>query len=115
MNRSTISSIVHVALEQELKKEGSLLYSTCKDAQYLPDLLWDPLEPHRVVKLATHRPDLLNHQEQIIWEVIKANPNYWEGTGIKATKPDYWTIRKDWEWVKAKAERWATGDFSEED
>ncbi|MEP0068935.1 hypothetical protein [Pyruvatibacter sp.] len=41
--------------------------------------LWDPDEPDRLVKLALHFPDLLDHEEQVLWKLIRENGALWRG------------------------------------
>ncbi|MEO5334223.1 MAG: hypothetical protein H7839_19590 [Magnetococcus sp. YQC-5] len=116
IQRRTVSAIVHMAIERELRRDGSQLNFDEEDGKgmvekargrreenesYLPDLLWDPVVSDRLVKLAQNRPDLLTHQEQLMWKAIQENPRWCrDGT------PDLLEIRSAWAEINRQAEEW---------
>lgn len=52
--------------------------------------LWHVDEPDRLVALAIHAPSLLNHEEQLIWRIVKENGLIWKGK---------YNSQGDWTWV----------------
>ena len=40
--------------------------------------LWDVDEADRFLKLAIHYPQLLTHDEQVMWKIIKENNSFWD-------------------------------------
>ncbi|MBF0612752.1 MAG: hypothetical protein HQL55_16640 [Magnetococcales bacterium] len=116
IQRRTVSAIVHMAIERELRRDGSRLNLDEGDnaemadnwpgrreenESYLPDLLWDPIVSDRLVKLAQNRPDLLTHQEQLMWKAIQENPRWY-----RAGTPDLLAIRSAWAEINRQAEEW---------
>jgi len=51
--------------------------------------LWDVDEADRFVKLALNYPDLLTHDEQVLWKLIQENGNLWRG---------HYDSDGDWRW-----------------
>ncbi len=74
--RRTVSSFVEWAIEVALNEvplsEGA---TVAEDANYL----WDVDEPDRFAKLALAHPDMLTHDEQVLWKLIKENGYMWKG------------------------------------
>ena len=74
--RRTLSSFVEWAIEEILKTiqlpEGENLAS-------MAGALWDVDEPDRFVKLALLYPDMLTHDEQVLWKLITENGYVWRG------------------------------------
>ncbi|MEO5355047.1 MAG: hypothetical protein H7835_17810 [Magnetococcus sp. XQGC-1] len=116
IQRRTVSAIVSLAIEHELKKEGSRLFDDGgeddnwegKDesgVRYLPDRVWDPVEPDRLVKLAQNRPDLLTHHEQLMWKAIRENHDWCRTLGAKYA-PNIKAIRRDWAAIQRQADEW---------
>ncbi len=75
--RRTLSSFVEWAVERGLESvtagEGSP--SLWDEA----DALWDVDESDRFVKLALRHPDLLTHDELVLWKVIREHGYLWKG------------------------------------
>lgn len=42
--------------------------------------LYDVDEADRLVKLALRNPSLLNHEQQLIWKLVRENPYFWKGS-----------------------------------
>jgi predicted HicB family RNase H-like nuclease len=78
--RRTVSSFIESAVEQAVNKVFT---------KTAIDKVWDTDETVRFIKLATQSPELLNHQEQVLWRQIKRMPECWKGS-----KPDCERIRK---------------------
>lgn len=82
--RRTVSSFIEWAIEDSLKRiiiyegtgrNGDNDLSICDQATFL----WDVDEADRFVKLAISYPDLLTHDEQVLWKLIKENGYLWRG------------------------------------
>ena len=102
--RRTLSSFIEWAVEEALKNN----YLT-SDATVLEALsqIWDVDEPDRFIKLADHYPDLLTHDEQVLWKLLRERGCRWT-QGYAATggidSLDFGWIRKHWVEFKAVAE-----------
>ncbi|BCR05314.1 hypothetical protein DESUT3_23830 [Desulfuromonas versatilis] len=98
---TTVSALIldaiRVPLEQGLtiiKREGGVEVEA-----YIPDEVYDPLEPDRIVKLALIAPEFLSDLEQVIWKVIQEDPAYTGEDG-----PKFKAIRDRWESIKSTAD-----------
>ncbi|MBE0582910.1 MAG: hypothetical protein IH612_04020 [Desulfofustis sp.] len=93
--RRTLSSYIEWAVQDSLSRvylfEGTVHdggnASTVHDEA---DTLWDVYEPDRFIKLAFRYPELLTHEEQIKWKLIRENGYLWKGK----TSPD----SPEWTW-----------------
>ena len=80
--RRTISSYLEWAAEQSLSQirltdfAGSPS-SIADEAEQL----WDVDKVERFVKLASSHPELLNHDEQTLWKLIRENQYVWSRPG----------------------------------
>ncbi len=79
--RRPLSSYIEWAVEQSLALVQPA-YDPSED--HIPDtlkdvvpILWDIDEADRFVKLARRYPDLLNHEEQRLWKLIRENGYIW--------------------------------------
>lgn len=83
--RRTVSSFIEWAIERALdsvvlresgdyRDNGGELLGGCAQE------LWDTDEADRLVKLALKYPELLNHEEQILWKLIKDFGLLWKGS-----------------------------------
>lgn len=73
--RRPISSFVEWAVEKSLA-----FVEIGPDGKTIADhanFLWDVDEPDRLIKLAFHFEELLNHEEQLVWKLIKDNDFFW--------------------------------------
>lgn len=108
--RRTLSSFVEWALERSLDSVSAVDGRETFWAE--ADYLWDVDESDRFVKLAMRHPELLTHDEQILWKIVREQAVFWKG------KYDYrgeWTwepkegnivfehLRKSWSYCKAAA------------
>lgn len=88
--RRSISSFIEWAVENSLsrvllKDDNHLQISVIDDA----DILWDVDPADRLVKLALKYPELLTHDEQILWKIIRENGYLWKGS--YESKNGIWT------------------------
>lgn len=54
--------------------------------------LWQVDEPDRVIALALHAPALLNHEEQIIWRIVRECGSVWKGAYSKQNQEWTWSV-----------------------
>ena len=115
--RRTVSSFIEWAVEDSLSRIY-LYESNDFNGQYnrsIADessILWDVDEADRFVNLAIKYPELLSHDEQKLWKLIRENGWLWKGnskSGEWKWKIDIDTIcydrlRESWEIFKAVAE-----------
>jgi hypothetical protein len=111
--RRTTSGFIEWAIEQSLDqivvKAGDEYQMTLADEAFD---LWDVDEADRFVKLAIFYPNLLTHDEQIIWKLIREHRAFWSGrysiTETQAHMLKSWInfklVREHWELLKAVAE-----------
>ncbi len=97
----TLSSIVIEALQEPLrngltikKKKGNKTESV-----YLPDVVFDPLVPDRLVKLAMTAPNFLSQRDQVAWKVISENPAFWSDR-----EPKFNAIRDRWDSIQSETD-----------
>lgn len=97
--RRTLSSFIEWAVEEALS-QVTVKSRECEawSAADLMNEVWDTDEPDRFVNLAQRFPDLLTHEEQIMWKIIREEPWYWHTEGASLE-----LIRLDWESIKAMA------------
>ena len=113
--RRTLSSFIEWAIHRSL--DDVSLRDSEGDADKVSDLvdeLWDVDEADRFMLLVGFNPDLLTHEEQILWKLITETPEVWsvdpsEQIGMYGrTEIDVQTIRIDklrskWQELKATA------------
>lgn len=96
--RRTLSSYIEWAVQESLKNvylaEGSGYNndhgSTVHDEA---DRLWDVDEPDRFAMLALRYPELLTHDEQIKWKLIRENGLLWRGKMVDGLWT--WRVREE--------------------
>jgi hypothetical protein len=81
--RRPLSSYIEWAVERslaevQLKEDWNGEKITVNDAERIHQL-WDLDEPDRIIRLALYFPDLLTHDEQIVWKLVRENGNIWKG------------------------------------
>lgn len=96
--RRSLSSFIEWVVQESfgriLLREGSLANndhgtSIASAAAWL----WDVDEADRFARLALRFPDLLTHEEQVTWKLIRENGYLWKGSPDKVTGE--WTWRTD--------------------
>ena len=94
--RRTLSSYIEWAIEDSLSRVqpepnstdfGSSPVSFADKASSL----WDVDEPDRFAKLALNYPDLLDHEEQRIWKLVRECGLLWRGSYSRGPE-------KEWAW-----------------
>ncbi len=93
--RRTVSSFIEWAIEDALNRvllredvdgvPGTSIASTAHN-------LWDVDEADRFVKLAFDYPDLLTHDEQVLWKFVRENGYLWRGKFRGAENKWSWEI-----------------------
>jgi hypothetical protein len=62
------------------------------------DVVWDPEEADRFVKLAQGWPALLEYDEDLLWKAIRETPAFWRSK----TDPNIKAIRDRWPALSAQ-------------
>jgi hypothetical protein len=79
VHRRTLSSYIEWAIEasfSQIRPSPSNQHVSLSD---VASALWDVYEPDRFVTLASRYPDLLTHEEQRRWKLIRENGFLWHG------------------------------------
>lgn len=92
--RRTLSSYIEWAIEDSLDRTN--LYSV-GDTSLADEaaMLWDVDESDRFAKLALRHPDLLTHEEQVRWKLIRENGYLWRGRYAGGDMTWRWELRED--------------------
>jgi hypothetical protein len=81
--RRTLSSFMEWAVEKSLESvflyEGSGYNDESISVADQAAALWDVDDAERLAKLAWSYPDLLTHEEQVLWKLIRDNGYLWKG------------------------------------
>ena len=78
--RRTLSSFIEWAIESSLdnvvllNQKGVAPQTVAGQAE----VLWDVDEPDRFVQLAFLYPELMTHDEQVLWKLIQEQPYFWQ-------------------------------------
>jgi len=109
-HRRTRSSFIEWAVEKSL---GTVILGEdyCGEEvslQNAANTLWDTDESDRLANLALNQPDLLIHEEQVLWKVISDCEYFWKGTRntgrirnyADADKLDRKKLGENWELLK---------------
>lgn len=95
-HRRTLSSFIEWAIQAQLANvvldDGRDSNSAPTTVEDVANALWDVDEQDRFVKLALRYPDLLTHEEQVLWKLIKECGYLWRGN---------WSGRgefQEWKW-----------------
>jgi hypothetical protein len=108
--RRTLSSFIEWAIEESLK---SIHFHTTGDElsasiASVAAELWDVDEPDRFAKLALHYPDMLTHEEQILWKLVRENGYLWKGHHDNNTRKWKWRLEPTSLIFERLREHWAT-------
>ena len=93
--RRTLSSFIEWAIEHSLTRLHPAYAAQADDAPTFMDaapVLWDVDEADRLAKLALNYPELLNHEEQLIWKLICENGFLWKGRYDKPGGEWQWNV-----------------------
>jgi hypothetical protein len=104
--RRTVSSFIEWAIESAL---GRIVLWEDEEGREVTlggrsEALWDVDEPDRFAKLAQNYPELLTHDEQVLWKLIKECPLLWNipspGSRLSLNFED---LREHWDVLKQVA------------
>jgi hypothetical protein len=107
--RRTVSSFVEWAIEESLKNvclDGGGEFS--RSVAHVSSELWDVDEPDRFAKLALHYPEMLTHDEQVLWKLIRENGALWRGHYDQATNKWTWRVHEETLVFERLREHWQT-------
>jgi hypothetical protein len=99
--RRTLSSFIEWAIASAI--DGIIL---CEDAKreetlgHQAEKLWDIDEPDRFAKLAQNYPELLTHDEQVLWKLIRECSFLWyQGVWDEGIPPSlkFHKLREQWD------------------
>ena len=92
--RRPLSSFIEWAIEESLAQvHPAADPAREREPETFKDIaskLWDVDEPDRFVRLAIRYPDLLDHEEQRLWKLIREHGGLWRGK--------YGGLSKEWQW-----------------
>ena len=77
--RRTVSSYIEWAIEESLQHVSINGLHGESSIATVANYLWDVDEADRFAKLANRYPDLLTHDEQVLWKLICENGFLWSG------------------------------------
>ena len=126
-HRRTLSSFIEWAVEESLSHvnvveedgDSSSNYRRAVSIWGAADCLWDVDDADRFAKLALQFPELMTHDEQVLWKLVRENGFLWRGSYDKKGE---WTwqigeqsfcfdrLRLNFDTFKAVAEGKATRD-----
>lgn len=100
--RRTKSSFIEWAVAEAL---GSVILPEVKEQEGFDfrdvtlkewsSTLWQVDEPDRIISLALNAPALLNHEEQLVWRLVRENGYFWKGRHEKQSQEWTWTPSED--------------------
>jgi predicted transcriptional regulator len=123
-HRRTASSFIEWAIEHALEmvviREAEDQYQGSVTAQDVLAQVWDVDEPDRFAKLAIRFPELLSHEEQVLWKLIRECGALWRGHWKQQGDREYFTWESsenylDFEQLREHWDRFiqiANGDLS---
>jgi hypothetical protein len=92
--RRTLSSYIEWAIEDSLKHVNADTSGNSSLADEV-EVLWDVDEADRLARLALRHPELLTHEEQVLWKLIKENGWLWRGQYAGAEQEWRWVVREE--------------------
>ncbi len=110
--RRTLSSFIEWAIERSL---DDVVLDEMQGHKFTvgnsAEALWNTNEVERFVTVAVNFPDLLTHDERVLWEVINADARLWgvdfprpDGSGVvTANFLNFPRLREHWDDLKAVA------------
>lgn len=94
-HRRTASSFIEWAIEQALEmvviREAENQRQQPVTAQDAQNQVWDVDEPDRFAELAINFPELLNHEEQVLWKLIRECGFLWRGNWRRQGDREFWS------------------------
>lgn len=112
-HRRTLSSYIEWAVEEslsrvQLRDENTDAFEPAVNLGAVADSLWDVDEADRLAKLALQFPELLTHEEQILWKLVRENGYFWLGRYDKPSGDWTWRVQLDSLIYPRLREHWAT-------
>jgi hypothetical protein len=110
--RRTLSSFIEWAIEEALKTVTIAENYDDRGNSYTTSIgaaaseLWDVDAPERFVKLAFRYPELLNHEEQLLWKLIKQHGIFWKGRRDDGGDWLFKTDNESWASFRSLREYW---------
>jgi hypothetical protein len=89
--RRTLSSYIEWAIEDSLKHATLEMHGNVSLSTEAEEL-WDVDEADRFARLALRHPDLLTHEEQVLWKLVRENGALWRGNWSSNTREWTWTV-----------------------
>jgi hypothetical protein len=93
--RRTLSSFIEWAIELSLDKVHFADFAESSSIASELSKLWDVDEVDRFAKLALSHPDMLLHEEQVLWKLIRENGYVWKGYYDRDTRRFTWVIQEE--------------------
>lgn len=108
--RRTLSSYIEWAIEESLRYVSLDPQGESESTVAIKAVdLWDVDEADRFIKLAIIYPELLTHEEQLLWKVVKEEEIFWEtNSRDQLNRFRYVLLRDCWE----DAKKCAAGEIS---
>lgn len=91
--RRTLSSYIEWAMEDSLKHFSLDLNGNGTLADEA-EALWDVDDADRFARLALRHPDLLTHEEQVLWKLVRENGLLWRGSYNNVDREWSWTVKE---------------------
>ena len=88
--RRTVSSYIEWAIEDSLKHISLNMNGNATMADEA-ETLWDVDDADRFAQLALRHPDLMTHDEQVLWKLVRENGLLWRG--------NYSGVDREWTWT----------------
>ena len=109
LHRRTLSSYIEWSIKEALDSETLRHTEDGRDtigteAEYL----WDVDEADRFAKLALRYPNLLTHEEQVRWKLIRENGYLWKGSYANRRSEWTWSVDEDSFIYPRLREHWTT-------
>jgi len=111
--RRTVSSYIEWAIEESLNRvliDEDKTFGGQNDKSIADEAanLWDVDDPDRFAKLAIRYPDMLTHEEQTLWKLVRENGLLWKGRHDKGNGEWTWHIEENSLILERLREHWET-------
>jgi len=110
-HRRSLNSFIEWAIEDSLNRvylyESAGFNGQRTVADEAADL-WDVDDPDRFAKLAVRYPDMLTHEEQVLWKLIRENGYLWRGKHHQVTGEWTWKTEEDSLIFERLRDTWST-------
>ncbi|MGH8647385.1 MAG: hypothetical protein ACREX4_24160 [Gammaproteobacteria bacterium] len=112
-HRRSLNSFIEWAIEDSLNRvylHESVAFNGQHNRTVADEAanLWDVDDPDRFAKLAVRYPDMLTHEEQVLWKLIRENGYLWRGKFHNDTGEWTWKIEENSLVFERLRERWDT-------